>query len=81
MNVGNLPPGAKVLIKITYVCELSVVAAADGSSDSIVFYVPGNVTPTIEKGTLVGGPVTQTKLSTVAMDSANVRYGFSILRS
>ena len=73
MNVGNLPPGAKVLIKITYVCELSVVAADDGSSDSIVFHIPSNVTPSVKKGALVTGAVTQTKVDTVTMDSGNVR--------
>ena len=39
MSVGNLPPGASVLIKITYVSELVV------EGDNIVFSLPGNVAP------------------------------------
>ena len=37
--MGNLPPGASVLIKITYVAEL----IAEG--DNIVFSLPGSVAP------------------------------------
>ncbi len=39
VSVGNLPPGASVLIKITYVAELSV------EGDHIVFRLPGSVAP------------------------------------
>ena len=39
MSVGNLPPGASVLIKITYVAELTV------EGDHIVFSLPGSVAP------------------------------------
>ncbi len=39
VSVGNLPPRASVLIKITYVAELSV----DG--ELIVFNIPGSVAP------------------------------------
>ena len=39
MSVGNLPPGASVLIKITYVAELQV----DG--EKICFFLPSNVAP------------------------------------
>ena len=39
MSVGNLPPGASVLIKITYVAELSV------EGENIVFSLPGSVAP------------------------------------
>ena len=39
VSVGNLPPGASVLIKITYVAELVV------EGDNIVFSLPGNVAP------------------------------------
>ena len=39
MNVGNLPPRATVLIKITYVAELVV----DG--EHICFALPGTVAP------------------------------------
>ena len=73
MNVGNLPAGAKVLIKITYVCELAVVAADDGSSDSIVFHIPGHVTPPVKQKTLLTGRITQTKVDTVSTDAATLR--------
>lgn len=39
MSVGNLPPGASVLIKITYVAELQV------EGENIVFSLPGTVAP------------------------------------
>uniref|UniRef100_A0ABM0MFB2 Poly [ADP-ribose] polymerase n=1 Tax=Saccoglossus kowalevskii TaxID=10224 RepID=A0ABM0MFB2_SACKO len=39
VSVGNLPPKASVLIKITYVTELSV----DG--EKILFFLPGSVAP------------------------------------
>ena len=39
MSVGNLPPGASVLIKITYVAELAV------EGEHIVFSLPGSVAP------------------------------------
>ena len=39
VSVGNLPPGASVLIKITYVSELTV------EGENIVFSLPGNVAP------------------------------------
>ena len=39
MSVGNLPPDANVLIKITYVAELAV------EGEHIVFCLPGSVAP------------------------------------
>ena len=39
VSVGNLPPGATVLIKITYVAELAV------EGENIVFSLPGSVAP------------------------------------
>ncbi|KAL5457332.1 hypothetical protein EMCRGX_G034580 [Ephydatia muelleri] len=39
VSVGNLPPGASVLIKITYVAELVV------EGEQIVFSLPGSVAP------------------------------------
>ena len=39
VSVGNLPPGACVLIKITYVAELVV------EGEHIVFTLPGSVAP------------------------------------
>ncbi|XP_047457616.1 protein mono-ADP-ribosyltransferase PARP4 isoform X5 [Mugil cephalus] len=46
ISVGNLPPGATVLIKITYVSELMV---RDGS---ILFSLPGSVAPWQESAAL-----------------------------
>lgn len=43
VSVGNLPPGAMVVIKITYVTELQV----DG--DLINFRLPGSVAPWKQK--------------------------------
>ena len=39
VSVGNLPPGASVLIKITYVAELLV------EGENIMFSLPGSVAP------------------------------------
>ena len=39
VSVGNLPAGASVLIKITYVSELQV------EGENIVFTLPGSVAP------------------------------------
>ncbi len=39
VSVGNLPPGASVLIKIIYVAELAV------EGENIVFSLPGSVAP------------------------------------
>ena len=39
VSVGNLPPGASVLIKITYVAELLV------EGEKIIFSLPGSVAP------------------------------------
>ena len=39
MSVGNIPPGATVLIKITYVAELPV------EDENIVFSLPGSLAP------------------------------------
>ena len=39
VSVGNLPPGASVLIKITYVAELAV------EGENILFSLPGSVAP------------------------------------
>ena len=39
VSVGNLPPGASVLIKITYVSELTV------EGEHILFSLPGSVAP------------------------------------
>ena len=39
MSVGNIPPGATVLIKITYVAELPV------EDENILFNLPGSLAP------------------------------------
>lgn len=39
VSVGNLPPRAKVLIKITYITELSI------QSPVAIFFIPGTVAP------------------------------------
>ena len=39
VSVGNLPPGASVLIKITYVAELAV------EGEHVLFSLPGSVAP------------------------------------
>lgn len=39
MSVGNLPPSCKVIIKITYVCELLV------KDEKFVFELPSNIAP------------------------------------
>lgn len=46
ISVGNLPPGATVLIKVTFVSELVV---KDGS---ILFSLPGSVAPWQEDAAL-----------------------------
>lgn len=46
ISVGNLPPGATVLIKVTFVSELIV---RDGS---IFFSLPGSVAPWQERAAL-----------------------------
>ncbi|XP_068429034.1 protein mono-ADP-ribosyltransferase PARP4 [Clinocottus analis] len=46
ISVGNLPPGAAVLIKVTFVCELVV---RDGS---VLFSLPGSVAPWQESAAL-----------------------------
>uniref|UniRef100_A0AAY4D8I0 Poly [ADP-ribose] polymerase n=1 Tax=Denticeps clupeoides TaxID=299321 RepID=A0AAY4D8I0_9TELE len=46
ISVGNLPPGATVLIKVTFLCELLVRAG------SIFFQLPGSVAPWQESSAL-----------------------------
>ena len=46
MSVGNLPPHATVIIKVTYVAELQV------EGENIVFSIPGSVAPWKETGAL-----------------------------
>ncbi|KAI0229496.1 Protein mono-ADP-ribosyltransferase PARP4 [Lamellibrachia satsuma] len=60
VSVGNIPPKASVLIKITYVAELQV----DG--EKICFSVPSNVAPWSKQKAF--DDVTQTGLTTVNVD-------------
>ncbi|XP_069388712.1 protein mono-ADP-ribosyltransferase PARP4 isoform X2 [Paralichthys olivaceus] len=67
ISVGNLPPGATVLIKVTFVSELIV---RDGS---ILFSVPGSVAPWQESAAL--NQTTQVTVEKVCVtdDAANTR--------
>ncbi|KAL9969636.1 hypothetical protein ACROYT_G021872 [Oculina patagonica] len=59
VSVGNLPPGALVLIKITYVTELTV------DREHICFSLPGSLAPWTRDKALE--EVTQTDVQTVKM--------------
>ncbi|XP_047198567.1 protein mono-ADP-ribosyltransferase PARP4 isoform X2 [Hippoglossus stenolepis] len=67
ISVGNLPPGASVLIKVTFVSELIV---RDGS---ILFSLPGSVAPWQESAAL--NQTTQVTVEKVCVtdESANTR--------
>ena len=60
MSVGNLPPGASVLIKITYVSELAV------EGEHILFSLPGSVAPWKREAAL--DETTQTDVEKVKVD-------------
>ncbi|CAH3018315.1 unnamed protein product, partial [Porites evermanni] len=60
VSVGNLPPGAQVLIKITYVAELLV------EREHICFSLPGSVAPWKRNKALE--EITQTDVDTVHID-------------
>ncbi|KAJ7391391.1 Protein mono-ADP-ribosyltransferase parp4 [Desmophyllum pertusum] len=60
VSVGNLPPGAQVFIKITYVTELMV------DREHICFSLPGSVAPWTRDKALE--EVTQTDVDTVTID-------------
>lgn len=70
MSVGNLPPQASVLIKITYVSELQV----DG--ENICFNVPGSVAPWKERAAL--DEVTQHDLDTVKVKGGDMERDISL---
>jgi poly [ADP-ribose] polymerase len=72
VSVGNLPPRAKVIIKITFVMELGM----DG--DQLVFRLPNAVAPSTRES--AGDAVTQEAMATVAaLDEAGIlRGGFSL---
>ena len=66
VSVGNLPPGASVLIKITYVAELVV------EGENIVFSLPGNVAPWKQETTL--DQTTQTDVKTTKVKKQRYVY-------
>ncbi|XP_077436897.1 protein mono-ADP-ribosyltransferase PARP4-like [Vanacampus margaritifer] len=69
ISVGNLPAGASVLIKVTFVSELIV---KDGS---VFFALPGSVAPWQERAAL--NQTTQVIVDKVCVtdDAANTRFG------
>ena len=73
VSVGNLPPGASVLIKITYVAELLV------EGENIVFSLPGSVAPWKKDAAL--DTTTQVKLLSIIIVFALVALGhYSVVR-
>ncbi|XP_025097286.1 poly [ADP-ribose] polymerase 4-like [Pomacea canaliculata] len=64
VSVGNLPPGATVLIKITYVAELQV------EEEIISFRLPGSVAPWKKES--AGKEKTQDKTKTFKLSSGQV---------
>ncbi|XP_065826671.1 protein mono-ADP-ribosyltransferase PARP4-like isoform X4 [Oscarella lobularis] len=60
VSVGNLPPDASVLIKITYVAELAV------EGESVAFSLPGSVAPWKKKDAL--SEITQSDVKTVKVE-------------
>lgn len=73
VSVGNLPPGAEVAIKITYVCELPVKVNEDDMTDYIEFHLPGCLASSVKNQVLIAGPVTQTTVDRVSADSTQLR--------
>uniref|UniRef100_A0A3Q3BIU5 Poly [ADP-ribose] polymerase n=1 Tax=Kryptolebias marmoratus TaxID=37003 RepID=A0A3Q3BIU5_KRYMA len=67
ISVGNLPPGASVLIKVTFVSELVV---RDGS---VLFSLPGSVAPWQESATLKQTTQVTVQKVCVTDDAANTR--------
>lgn len=72
VSVGNIPPGAHVVIKITYVAELAV------EGGDVVFTLPGSVAAASRERAL--DTVTQAEHDTVAVDASSSKMpgGFSI---
>ena len=63
VSVGNIPPGAKVLIKITYITELQI------QGEDILFYLPTNINSSTSDRNLLEG----------AQASSNVANAFFLL--
>ncbi|CAN0221076.1 unnamed protein product [Lampetra fluviatilis] len=70
VSVGNLPPASRVLIKVTYVCEL----AADGAA--VRFRLPGNLAPWQQR--LATGDVTQETVETLAVAKHSGRLSVQV---
>ncbi|XP_028291259.1 protein mono-ADP-ribosyltransferase PARP4 isoform X2 [Gouania willdenowi] len=68
ISVGNLPPAASVLIKVTFVCELVVCR-----SGSILFSLPGSVAPWQETAALNQNTQDTVKKLHVSAESASTR--------
>lgn len=68
VSVGNIPPHAKIVIKITYVSELSITGEPDSK---IKFGLPGTIAPWLEKSTQIGSSVTQTSVQSVGVSSSD----------
>jgi poly [ADP-ribose] polymerase len=66
VSVGNLPPDANVLIKITYVAELAV------EGEHIVFCLPGSVAPWKKQAAL--DEIIQTDVETITVKESSKGY-------
>ncbi|XP_064404134.1 protein mono-ADP-ribosyltransferase PARP4-like isoform X3 [Halichondria panicea] len=72
VSVGNLPPGASVLIKIIYVAELAV------EGDNIVFSLPGSVAPWKQEAALDASTQSDVEKVKVKEQSDNLSVQVSI---
>ncbi|XP_078486289.1 protein mono-ADP-ribosyltransferase PARP4 [Ciona intestinalis] len=77
ISIGNLPPKAKVVIKITYVAELSMVS--NNGLESIQFKLPGSIAPNVRENTLIKGPVTQYDVDRVTVQESGIRKSSLVL--
>ncbi|KAF4087248.1 hypothetical protein AMELA_G00093690 [Ameiurus melas] len=73
ISVGNLPPGATVLIKVTFITELVVRAG------TIVFSLPGSVAPWQQSSAL--NQRTQTSVEKVCVNELQPEGEFSLCMS
>ncbi|KAA0715889.1 Poly [ADP-ribose] polymerase 4 [Triplophysa tibetana] len=73
ISVGNLPPGATVLIKVTFITELVVKAG------SIIFSLPGSVAPWQQSAAL--NQKTQTTVEKVSVTELQSEGEFSLCMS
>ncbi|XP_056320851.1 LOW QUALITY PROTEIN: protein mono-ADP-ribosyltransferase PARP4-like [Danio aesculapii] len=70
ISVGNLPPGASVLIKVTFITELVV------RSGSIVFSLSGSVAPWQESAAL--NQTTQTTVEKIGLSESKGEFSLSM---